>query len=98
MKYFWTWTSVLSVLIMAAIFAGCDKRQPAQKPEAYDPKVTGVPIYEPVTPDESLGDPSKIKKGSPAPVATPKASTSPASAPAATEPADTTTAPALEAP
>jgi hypothetical protein len=93
MKY-WTWTSVLSVLIMAAIFAGCDKRQPAQKPEAYDPKVSGVPIYPPVPPDESLVDPSKIKKGVPAPVAAekpaPTPASGPASAPATTGPADST--------
>jgi len=101
MKYFWTWTSVLSVLIMAAMLAGCDKRQPAQKPEAYDPKVTGVPVYEPVTPDESLVDPSKIKKGVPAPAAIEKPATTPATSPA-TEPATTAPAadatPALEAP
>jgi hypothetical protein len=95
MKY-WTWTSVLSVLILAAMFAGCDKREPAQKPEAYDPKVTGVPVYPPVTPDESLVDPSKIKKAAPAPTPAapaPKPATSPASAPATTAPADATPTP-----
>jgi hypothetical protein len=99
MKY-WTWTSVLSVLIVAAILAGCDKREPAQKPEAYDPKVTGVPIYPPVPPDESLVDPSKIKKAAPAPAPiekpAPAPATGPASEPATTAPADST--PAAETP